>query len=669
LAFGMSFFPAIHRFIDRLDGSVPDRVLHFELVRDLYSATSAPKAMVSATIAAAAIIAIAGAITGDAFFGVLFLGFLLVGGVRSAAVWFYHRTSHDPNDIDSIRQWEVRALLGAWAFAGLVGLSGAYSLSFYPGTEVETLTSCCVMGYIAGVSSRNASRPLITIGQVSFTCVPFILALIMRADIVHTVLATFVGVLYVGAILVCRSVFDNIVARHQAFGRIETLAQRDVLTNLWNRAAFLGLLEKQFAQPHERRNELALITIDLDRFKDINDTLGHPVGDGVLKEVANRIYSVLRPGDEVSRVGGDEFLVMLVGNRALQVEAVAKRLLDSFTDAFAVNMTRSICGASIGYAIAQRNSTLDVLLRNADLALYEAKRRGRGQIVAYTHVLSQDYENRVALEHDLQFALSRGELEIEYQPIVDPRSGRAICCEALLRWRHPVLGLIAPDVFIPIAEATGLIVPIGAWVLTTACTEATRWNSDIKVAVNLSPIQFRRGRHIIEAVMAALAESGLAANRLDLEITESVLIDDSASTFEILQELRSKEISISLDDFGTGFASLSYLNDFPFSKIKIDRKFSQNVDHSSTTSAIVRGIAQITRDLRMERVAEGVETEVQLARMQSFGITAIQGYLFSRPLPASQLRQVIKEPIWPALLQPKAAAIDFEAQRQRKAAS
>jgi diguanylate cyclase (GGDEF)-like protein len=665
----MSFQAAIHKFIDRLDGSVPDRVLHFELVRDLYSATGAPKAMISATVAALSIIAIAGTLSGDLFYGVLFAGFLLVGGVRSAAVWLYHRASHDPHNLESIKHWELGALLGAWAFAGLVGLTGAYSLFAYPGTEIEILTSCCVMGYIAGVSSRNASRPLITIGQISFTCVPFMAAMVMRFDVVHAVLATFVGILYVGAIVVCRSVFDNFVARHQAFRRIETLAQRDALTNLWNRAAFLGLLEKQFEQPVSKRNELALIAVDLDRFKDINDTLGHPVGDGVLKEVASRVCSVLRPGDEVARVGGDEFIVMLIGDRALQVEAVAKRMLDSFTDPFAVHMTRSICGASIGYAIAPRGATLDVLLRNADLALYEAKRRGRGQIVPYAHSLSQDYENRVALEHDLQFALSRGELEIEYQPIVDARSGRAICCEALLRWRHPLLGPIAPNVFIPLAEATGQIVPIGAWVLTTACTEATRWSSDIKVAVNLSPVQFRRGRHIVDVVMTALAESGLAASRLDLEITESVLIDDSAATLDILQELRRREISISLDDFGTGFASLAYLNDFPFSKIKIDRKFSQNVDHSPTTAAIVKGIAQITRELRMERVAEGVETEVQLARMQSFGINAVQGYLFSKPLPAQQLRQVIKEPIWPVLAQPKTAAIDFEAQRQRKVAS
>jgi diguanylate cyclase (GGDEF)-like protein len=633
----MRFQAAIYKFIDRFDGSVPDRILHFELVRALYSATSAPKAMISATVAALTVLAIAGALSGDAFYGVLFTGFLMVGGVRSAAVWFYHRTQHDPNDLASIKRWELGALLGAWAFAGLVGLTGAYSLAAYPGTEVEILTSCCVMGYIAGVSSRNASRPLITIGQISFTCVPFTIALIMRADIVHAVLATFVGVLYIGTILVCRSVFDNIVARHEAFRRIETLAQRDALTNLWNRAAFLNLLEGQFAKAETKRSEIALIAIDLDRFKDINDTLGHPVGDAVLKEVANRIRSALRPDDEVSRIGGDEFLVMLVGDRVREVDTIAKGILESFTDPFAVEMTRSVCGASIGCAVAPRDgSTLDILLRNADLALYEAKKRGRGQIVRYTAVLSQHYENRVALEHDLQFALPRGELELEYQPIVDPRSGRAICCEALLRWRHPLLGSIAPDVFIPIAEATGLIVPIGNWVLTTACAEATCWSSDIKVAVNLSPVQFRRGREIVDIVMSALAETGLASNRLDLEITESVLIDDSAATFDILQELRSNEIGISLDDFGTGFASLAYLNDFPFSRIKIDRKFSQNIDHSPTTSAIVKGIAQITRDLRMERVAEGVETEDQLERMKSFGITAIQGYLFSRLL--SRLR-------------------------------
>jgi diguanylate cyclase (GGDEF)-like protein len=653
--------------LDRLDRAVPDQLFYFELVRALYST---PKSIFSATIAALVIIGISGVLTGDAFYANFFLGFTIVGAWRSGLVLAYHRTTHDATDTRLIKRWELGALLGAWGFAALVGLTGAYTLTMHPGTDVEILISCCVMGYIAGISSRNASRPLVTIGQISFTCVPFTLALLWRADIVHVSLAMFIGVLYVSTIVICRTVFDNIVSRHDAFRKIEVLAQRDALTKLWNRAAFLHLLEQHLATIAGTRNSLALIAIDLDRFKDINDTLGHPAGDVVLKEAADRIASAVRPGDEISRIGGDEFLIMLADVDPSEADATARRILAEFSNPFTIKMTHNVCGASIGYAIAPTDgSTLDALLRNADLALYEAKKRGRAQIVAYTPALSHLYDSRVALEHDLQFALPNGELEIEYQPIVDPRSGRAICCEALLRWNHPELGRIAPSVFIPIAEATGLIVPIGTWILTCACAEATRWSSDIKVAVNLSPVQFRRGREIVDIVMNALAETGLASSRLDLEITETVLIDDSATTLTILEELRSKDVGVSLDDFGTGFASLAYLNDFPFSKIKIDRKFSQNIDQSPRTTAIIKGIAQTTRDLRIELVAEGVETEIQLERMRNFGINAIQGYLFSKPLPAAQLRRVISEPIFGALSQAKRAAETLERGARRKIAS
>jgi diguanylate cyclase (GGDEF)-like protein len=525
------------------------------------------------------------------------------------------------------------------------------------------------MGYIAGISSRNASRPLITVGQISFTCIPFTIALIMRADIVHVALAVFIGTLYVSTVVICRTVFDNIVARHDAFRKIEILAQRDALTDLWNRAAFLHLLEQQLVTGAEANMTIGLIAIDLDRFKDINDTLGHPVGDAILKEAADRIRSAVGPRDEISRIGGDEFLVMLAGADASEVDATARRVLATFAEPFTINTTNNVCGASLGYAIAPIDgATVDVLLRNADLALYEAKKRGRSQIAPYTSALSHRYDNRVALEHDLKYALANGELEIEYQPVVDPRSGRAICCEALLRWNHPELGRIAPSEFIPIAEATGLIVPIGTWVLTSACAEATRWSADIKVAVNLSPVQFRRGREIVDIVMTALSDTGLAAQRLDLEVTETVLIEDSAATLAILEELRGKEIGVALDDFGTGFASLAYLNDFPFSKIKIDRKFSENIDQSPRTSAIIRGIAQTTRDLRIELVAEGVETAIQLDCMRNFGINAIQGYLFSKPLPVPTLRRVISEPIVPIHIQPKRAS-SLEKARPRRAAS
>lgn len=644
----MRFAAPVARFVDRLNGVVPDRILHFELIKALYGATSTPKALFIATAAAVTITAIAWQLSADGNYLAFALGFLMIGLARSAAAYLFHRTEHDPNDLAAIRLWEYAAMLGAWAFSGLVGIIGAYALTVHPSTDVEILIACGVIGYVAGVSSRNASRPLVTIGQISATCLPFIAALLWRADLAHLSLALFIATLYVGTIVVARSVFENLVARHQAYRHIETLAHRDTLTDLWNRSAFLALLETKFAPSQAKREEIALIALDLDRFKDINDTFGHPVGDSVLREAGDRIQSAISREDEVSRMGGDEFLIALLGKRALEVENVAEHILERFKVPFKVDTARSMCGASVGFAKASPGSTLEELLRDADLALYEAKRRGRGQIVPFTADLSLNYQNRTALENDLDIALANGEFEIAYQPIVDPRSGRTICCEALLRWNHPVIGKIKPDVFIPIAESRGLIVPIGAWVLTTACREATCWDPEIKLAVNLSPVQFKRDREILDVTTSALMDSGLACERLDLEITESVLINDSEATRNILNGLRDLGIGISLDDFGTGFASIAYLNDFPISKIKIDKRFSQNIGVSPRTSAIVRGIAQIARELHMECIAEGVETLEQLEQLHGFGINAIQGYLFSKPLPAEQLRDVIKGQLHPA---------------------
>jgi diguanylate cyclase (GGDEF)-like protein len=660
----MRIQPAGTAFIDWLSRSIPDRKFHFELVRALYST---PKSIAGASIAAALIVGTSAIISGDPYYFAILAGFVIVGAGRSASIMLYRRSNYDPNDHGTTKRWELIALLGAYAFAALVGLTGAYTLMMHSDTELEILVSGCVLGYIAGISSRNAARPIISIGQITLTCVPFMAALLLERDLVHGVLATFIGVLYVSTIVMCRSVFDNIVSKHDAYGKIEIIAQHDALTGLWNRTAFLQLLEQNLRTMPQTGNKIGLISIDLDGFKDINDSLGHPAGDAILKQVATRICEAVGPRSEVARIGGDEFLVMCAGPSP-NVGALARDVLATFSAPFAINMSNYSCGASIGYATAPDDgTTLDLLLRNADLALYEAKKGGRARVIPYTAALAKLYEDRIALENDLQFALANGEFDLVYQPIVDPRSGRAICCEALLRWNHPERGMISPAVFIPIAEATGLINSIGAWVLRAACIEATHWASDIKVAVNLSPVQFRRGRELVDIVMSALVGSGLAARRLDLEVTESVLIEDTASTLAVLEELRSKDIGVSLDDFGTGFASLSYLNDFPFSKVKIDRKFSQNIDQSTRTAAIITGVAQITHDLRIELVAEGIETENQLTQMRSFGINAIQGYLYSKPLPVQQLRRIISEPIVPGLAKAKRVAPVVEGELARRA--
>jgi diguanylate cyclase (GGDEF)-like protein len=630
-----------------------DPALYCELVRALYNATSTPGALVGATLVALAVSVSVWIETADPVFAICSLTFGAIGIFRILNAWKYDNARPDLSDIGAAKLWERRALVGAWTFSALVGLIGAYTVFFHAGTNSEILTNSAVLGYIAGISSRNASRPLITLGQITATCVPFFLSLLLHFDLTHGILAGVIIILYLGTTVVSRNVFANVVSRHAAYKKIERLARKDSLTSLLNRSAFLSLLENELGRSVATGEPIAVLSIDLDGFKRTNDAFGHPAGDLVLKAVALEIGRLLADGDEAARIGGDEFLVMLQGRRAIEAEELVQCLLDRISNHLEIGQPAGAHSASIGLAVAPNDAKeLDSLLRSADLALYEAKRSGRGRFVRYSPSMARQYESRLALEHDLSFALQNDQLSIEYQPIVDPRSGRSICCEALLRWHHPVFGKISPDVFIPVAESTGLIRVIGEWVLLTACAEAARWPSDIKIAVNLSPVQFRRGREIVEVVTQVLAKTGLSPSRLELEITESVLIEDSGAALAILEELRAEGVGISLDDFGVGFASLAYLNDFPFSQIKIDRKFTRNVCSSPRASAIIKGISQIARDLSIERIAEGVETEEQLQMMRHFGINAIQGYLFSRPLSAEAISEIIRRPIVPAKLDP-----------------
>jgi diguanylate cyclase (GGDEF)-like protein len=629
------------------DGSTDsgvDRELRHELVRALYAT---PRSLIGATIVAIGMLGIAYLVSGDVVFAWILAAYTVVGLTRIALNRVYRMSPPKADDAQGDREWEFYALCGAWSFAGLVGLSGAYAVIEHTGSPVELLIGCSVIGYIAGISSRNASRPLITIGQITATCLPFAAALASRGDAVHLALAAFICALHSSTFVMSLMMHETIVARHRAQSRIAKLALRDFLTDLWNRSAFLDILSERLSGPPGERN-IGLIAIDLDRFKDVNDTLGHPAGDELLRETARRILGAVAPGDEVARIGGDEFLVMVGARNAGDMDITASRIHAAIHAPITIGHRVIKCNASLGTALSRDGeTTLDDLMRHADLALYSAKGSRTHRVVAYTEDLSALYAEHMALVRELQAAVEQRRFELHYQPIVDPRTGLTVSCEALLRWHHPERGFIPPSVFIPLAETTGLIVPLGEWVLRQACRHALDWNPAIKVSINLSPLQFRQTRPLIDLVRSILEETGLEPSRLELEVTETVLIEDTVSTLAIIEMLRREGIGVSLDDFGTGFSSLGYLHDYPFSKLKIDRKFSQNL-HARRSAAVLEGIARITRDLGIEIVAEGIETIEQLDHMLDLGVDAIQGYVYSRPVPSSQIAALIEHPIRPA---------------------
>jgi diguanylate cyclase (GGDEF)-like protein len=378
----------------------------------------------------------------------------------------------------------------------------------------------------------------------------------------------------------------------------------------------------------------------------VNDTLGHPSGDALLKSVAKRLRGILREPDVVARLGGDEFAVIQSGVRTeTQATKLAKRVLRVIGEPHHVLGRKVSVAASIGIALApSQGRDADELLKNADLALYRAKASGRRGYAFFQPGLEQTGGDRRGLEADIQLALKERQLELYYQPIVELERKVVTGFEALMRWHHPQLGMIPPNDFIPLAEETGLIVEMGAWALNQACTEAAGWPEHIKVTVNLSAIQFERG-DLYQAVADALASSGLSSSRLELEITESLLLRDEAKTHELLHKLRGLGVKIALDDFGTAYASLSYLRSFPFDKIKIDRSFIHDLDMPKRDDcvAIIRAVASLAKQMQMSTVAEGVETLQQLKTVSTAGCEEVQGFYFSQPVPAGEVKAVLEQ--------------------------
>ncbi len=433
--------------------------------------------------------------------------------------------------------------------------------------------------------------------------------------------------------------YEDISERRRTEERLAHVARHDALTGLPNRLFFLEHMQASLARAR-RGGRLALLCLDLDRFKLVNDTLGHAAGDGLLQAVAERLRTSCRETDLAVRLGGDEFVVVQEkASLLVETTTLAQRLVDALAQPFEIDGQEILIGVSIGIAVTTDGSEeVDALLKHADLALYRAKNEGRGTFRFFEREMDQAMQRKRALERDLRSALTEKHLEVYYQPLVQPTGIAGF--EALLRWNHPDRGMISPADFIPIAEECGLIGPIGAWVLEQACADAASWPGHLKVAVNLSPAQFQT-RSLVADTEHALTASGLSPKRLELEITESILIHDGDVVLKTLHALRAKGIRIAMDDFGTGYSSLSYLRRFPFDKIKIDQSFVKGITDQDECRTIVRAVIGLGRSLHMAVNAEGVETQEQLAALRSEGCAEIQGYYFSKPRPASEVSALL----------------------------
>ena len=418
---------------------------------------------------------------------------------------------------------------------------------------------------------------------------------------------------------------------------IRHLAYHDPLTELPNRTLFNDRVARNITRRNEKHGLTAVMCLDLDRFKSVNDSLGHAAGDALLTHVGKQLKSCLRGDDTVARLGGDEFGVVFNCGSQSESILVAQRILRALSEPLNYLGRPIATCVSIGIVLSDlADDTASELLKKADLALYRAKAEGRGTFRFFEIEMDEDTRARLALENDLRQAIDRNELEVHYQPQVHASSATVSGFEALIRWRHPVAGLISPAKFIPLAEEIGMINQIGAWVLKQASCDATRWPGDIKVAVNVSPMQVKQ-KGFAQSVEQALIDSGLAPQRLELEVTESVLLDDAKTNLAVLHHFKGMGIAIAMDDFGTGYSSLANLRSFPFDRIKIDRSFIHDMSECKESEAIVRAVLALSRSLGIVTTAEGVETEQQLAWLRAEGCSEIQGFYYSQAKPANEL--------------------------------
>lgn len=617
------------------------------LVESLYAS---PQSLVIGALTSSAITGSVALVSGNQSMIACAVAIAIVAGIRvidTLRLWRHPPKRDLPSEIKTSRQ-ELLYRAGALCYSALLGTFGLLTLVHTSDGVLQLLAVTTTIGYAAGIAGRNAGRPWIALSQLCFASLPLSVGLLVSLEPLKIVLAIVIMLFVVammditlqtyGVILKATTVSREkaALAEHHA-----AIARRDDLTGVANRTAFRERFEARLQALNGGTRWLAIHWIDLDRFKEINDSFGHLAGNALLAAVAHRLDNAFGHSGIVARLGGDEFAVVCEVEQRGDAVTIGHRIIELVERPVQHDGRQLRVGASLGIAIAPADGAdADTLLKNADLALYRAKDSGRGQMCFYEPLMDEKVERSRDLAAEMQGALERGEFHLEFQPIFDLAGERILSCEALLRWTNRRHGSIPPSEFIPIAEDNGLIVAIGSWVIREACRVASTWPGEIKIAVNLSPIQLRSA-NLPMVIMSALATSRLDANRLELEVTESVLLDDIEASLAALDAINRLHVRTTLDDFGTGYSSLSYLTKFPFQTLKIDRTFITDLEQSPASVAIVQTVIELAAKLGMRTVAEGVETQAQLDQLRRTRCDAVQGYLLAKPMPASMVATLL----------------------------
>ena len=631
----------IRRFVPR---TTQDADVRHSLVETLYAS---PASLAIGAITGTAIGLVVSSLTSDRMIHAVVIMLCVVAGLRVISATFFRRQPFRDNT-GATRRWELAYELGAWAYASLLGLMAFATLVASDNPVVHMLSVSMATGYAGGISGRNAGRVHIAIGQVALTLLPTAAGLWLDGSLGYRILSLAMVMMVLGLAEISsttqRIVLQALIGKRDQSvlaEKFERLARYDVLTGLENRMAMQMRLQQIFDHNMRSHDAVAILWMDIDRFKEINDSLGHIVGDQLLRAVAACLMEVVQERGRIARFGGDEFVIICPGMDRLGAQTIAREILGRFAHGFMAGEHYLEATASIGFAVApQDGRQMDELMQHADLALYEAKRGGRNRAASFSWLFKERFNRVHEVETGLRRAIENGELRLAFQPILGLQSQQVEACEALLRWEHPTLGFVPPSEFIPIAESMGLIETMTEWVLRNACVAAASWPGEVRVAINVSPASLKSSE-LPRNVMAALLESGLPARRLELEMTESIFLDDSGQTNGILRELQRIGLRLALDDFGTGYSSLCYLRSYHFHTLKVDQSFMAGVSANPTDRVIVRAIGNLARELGMDTVAEGVETADQLAHARDAGFTNVQGYLFSKPVSSETVAALI----------------------------